>query len=586
MRIASLEPVRFGVGIDTARYGHHVSFMDAERELVAPGLAVSESAEGYQRLRKQLEKLRGKHPNAHFHVHLDAGGQYATNLEYFLRGMDLPITLSIGQPKQNKDYHRAMSPKLKSDASESRAMARFGVVERPAATPQTPEEIYALREIASRLEAQVKSTTQAINRLHNLLARVFPELATITAYVASGWVLKLLDKYPTPERIARAAFESLTKIPHVRQEKAKKLQEAAKGSVASLRGGLAEQLCGRQSAKSSMPSKANKHGKNYCVRRLPRYRQPGTCKSPRLRASVKSRRLCWLPRSFRSISLKPRKTWLVTSVCFLKSTARELIATAILSGEVGTCRVKGTTWCDATCSVLPRVRSRTTQPCERSISDCGHAVHVAMWHWAHCMRKLLHLVFAVWTTNQPFDKNHYPWQGPAEETASDQPAEPNGAQEKTAGPRRDVIPASKEVTAAESTVDGTADRVNPVESGRESHGQTTAKSGPIDYAYIREQITIEQVLRRMGHYAQLSGRGVQLSGHCPFHKSANEKSHCFSVNLEKNVFQCKNPKCAAHGNALDLWVKHSALPLYEATLHLADTFGLEIRREQKRRGNP
>ena len=204
----------------------------------------------------------------------------------------------------------------------------------------------------------------------------------------------------------------------------------------------------------------------------------------------------------------------------------------------------------------------------------------------HCMRKLLHLVFAVWTTNQPFDKNHYPWQGPAEETASDQPAKPNGAQEKTAGPRRDVIPASKEVTAAESTVDGTADRVNPVESGRESHGQTTAKSGPIDYAYIREQITIEQVLRRMGHYAQLSGRGVQLSGHCPFHKSANEKSHCFSVNLEKNVFQCKNPKCAAHGNALDLWVKHSALPLYEATLHLADTFGLEIRREQKRRGNP
>ena len=55
-------------------------------------------------------------------------------------------------------------------------------------------------------------------------------------------MLKLLDKYPTPERIARAAFESLTKIPHVRQEKAKKLQEAAKGSVASLQGRLAEQL--------------------------------------------------------------------------------------------------------------------------------------------------------------------------------------------------------------------------------------------------------------------------------------------------------------------------------------------------------
>src|SRR5271157_1786599 len=37
-----------------------------------------------------------------------------------------------------------------------------------------------LREVAGRLQSKVKQTTQAINRLHNLLARVFPELATLT----------------------------------------------------------------------------------------------------------------------------------------------------------------------------------------------------------------------------------------------------------------------------------------------------------------------------------------------------------------------------------------------------------------------
>ena len=68
MRTSSSEPVHLGVGIDTARYGHHVSFMNVERDLVAPGLAISESAEGYQRLRKQLEKLQAKHPKAHFHI--------------------------------------------------------------------------------------------------------------------------------------------------------------------------------------------------------------------------------------------------------------------------------------------------------------------------------------------------------------------------------------------------------------------------------------------------------------------------------------------------------------------------------------
>jgi hypothetical protein len=31
----------------------------------------------------------------------------------------------------------------------------------------------------------------------------------------------------------------------------------------------------------------------------------------------------------------------------------------------------------------------------------------------HVMRKLLHLAFAIWKTNQPFDEKHYPWQAPA-----------------------------------------------------------------------------------------------------------------------------------------------------------------------------
>jgi hypothetical protein len=68
-------------------------------------------------------------------------------------------------------------------------------------------------EVAGRLQAKVKQSTQAINRLHNLLARVFPELATLTDDVATGWVLQMLDKYPTAERIAQARLQSLHKIP-------------------------------------------------------------------------------------------------------------------------------------------------------------------------------------------------------------------------------------------------------------------------------------------------------------------------------------------------------------------------------------
>src|SRR4029077_5666783 len=32
----------------------------------------------------------------------------------------------------------------------------------------------------------------------------------------------------------------------------------------------------------------------------------------------------------------------------------------------------------------------------------------------HCMRKLLHLVFAVWKTNRPFDAQHFAWENPTD----------------------------------------------------------------------------------------------------------------------------------------------------------------------------
>ena len=37
----------------------------------------------------------------------------------------------------------------------------------------------------------------------------------------------------------------------------------------------------------------------------------------------------------------------------------------------------------------------------------------------HAMRKLLHLVFALWKSGQPFDPDHYPWQTPAHVEISD-----------------------------------------------------------------------------------------------------------------------------------------------------------------------
>src|SRR5271155_943796 len=233
---------RIGVGIDTARYGHRVAFLRPDHQPAAKPLTVLECRAGYQALRERLEQLHTQHPQAHFHIRIDAAGQYAANLEHFLRGLPLPMTLSVGEPKRNKDYQKAHFPKRTTDDTESQAMARFAVVELPSATAAVSPALMLLREVAGRLQAKVKQSTQAINRLHNLVARVFPELANLTDDFSASWVLCLLDKYPTAPRIAQARLSTLQNIPYLAPEVAEQLHLFAQQAVACLSGDVAETL--------------------------------------------------------------------------------------------------------------------------------------------------------------------------------------------------------------------------------------------------------------------------------------------------------------------------------------------------------
>lgn len=231
-----------GVGIDTARYVHRATFLRADKQPAAPPLDVSESRQGYEQLASELRRLHAREPGTRFHIRLDAAGQFAVNLEQFLRGLSLPIELSVGEPARNAAYRKAHFPKRKADATDSFANARYAVVERPSATLATPPEHLALREVASQLKSQVTQTTRLICQLHGLLARVFPELAVLVRDLSACWVLDLLARYPTPARIARARLSSLESIPYIKAKTAAAIQQAAQTSVGGLHGAAAEIL--------------------------------------------------------------------------------------------------------------------------------------------------------------------------------------------------------------------------------------------------------------------------------------------------------------------------------------------------------
>jgi DNA primase len=92
-----------------------------------------------------------------------------------------------------------------------------------------------------------------------------------------------------------------------------------------------------------------------------------------------------------------------------------------------------------------------------------------------------------------------------------------------------------------------------------------------DFALIRQHVSLKEILEYYGLFATLKQSGGELRGQCPFHE-AGKAPRSFTVNLEKNLFQCFH--CKAKGNVIDFVAKKEGTGLREAGLLIYKTFNV------------
>jgi hypothetical protein len=104
--------------------------------------------------------------------------------------------------------------------------------------------------------------------------------------------------------------------------------------------------------------------------------------------------------------------------------------------------------------------------------------------------------------------------------------------------------------------------------------EPTGDSTFIDFAQIKRQLPLTQVLDQLGLSARLRGRGPQKRCPCPIHRG-DARGRTFSVNLSAGVFYCHDRTCGKKGDVIDLWASVHGMSLREAALDLVRTFHLE-----------
>lgn len=104
-------------------------------------------------------------------------------------------------------------------------------------------------------------------------------------------------------------------------------------------------------------------------------------------------------------------------------------------------------------------------------------------------------------------------------------------------------------------------------------------AGLIPQSFIDDLLNRTDIVDVVSSRVQLKKTGKNLSACCPFHK---EKSPSFTVSPDKQFYYCFG--CGAGGNALGFIMDHDNLDFPQAVEELARAAGMEVPREESRRG--
>lgn len=192
------------------------------------------------RLRGLLRSLVERHPLAEIRVAVESTGGYERNWLCTIRD-ERRRAPAIACWRLNplavkkwldSDLHRAVNDVHAAHGIASFLLARRPGVQDPEPTPH--QTLYRLVRSAIAQRAEVEQ------QLQRVLGEVHPELVQYTRHGLPAWLLAVLAQYPTAAKVAHAKPEKLASIPHVSRERADDLIARAKTSVASLIGPTAE----------------------------------------------------------------------------------------------------------------------------------------------------------------------------------------------------------------------------------------------------------------------------------------------------------------------------------------------------------
>lgn len=137
---------------------------------------------------------------------MESTGGYENNWLHALRRFQATLPLEVARlnPSHVHENAKAAGRRLTTDALSAENVADFLVTHPEQVDYAHEDDLAGLRRQWSFIEQLTKQRTALVNQLEKDVYSAHPELIPYLSGGMPAWVLKLLKRYPTAKRLARA----------------------------------------------------------------------------------------------------------------------------------------------------------------------------------------------------------------------------------------------------------------------------------------------------------------------------------------------------------------------------------------------
>ena len=209
--------------------------LDSKKQVVEPNFQLDDTFEGHSKLFNFIDHFLAHHPDSNVYAAVESTGGYENNWFGSLHKFQEVLNVKVARlnPKGVNHHGKADLKRIITDKVSAKMIAEYIINYPEKISYQSEDYFYSIRRKWKFIKSLMKEKVKFLNKLESLVYNANPDMLFYCKHGFSLWMLKLLSLFPDAETLAKVSVDKVAQIPYITKERAHKIIERAKASIAS-----------------------------------------------------------------------------------------------------------------------------------------------------------------------------------------------------------------------------------------------------------------------------------------------------------------------------------------------------------------